>query len=310
MTAQQIPPVSRPARAPSVHLTRPDGARLALYIDGPDTPDLVVVFAHGWQAAASIWERHADELMRRHPGIRVVRYDQRGHGASTPGSEEPSISLLADDLRAIVQDQAPDGLPVILVGHSMGGMAVLALAADHPQLFDDQVVAVVLAATTSGALDLAAPLNPVHRRLLGLTRHAMAALCLRAPRPAERVRDLVRPRPYPQPPIDIAARWYRALMTHDVTTRLEALRRVRVHLVVGEADRHIPPVHAVRLAAQIPGAVVHLVPRGGHRLPTQHPREVQAVLVRACTEALDRVTVRPGAPRRQSTESGQRAHQG
>ncbi|MFE0357517.1 alpha/beta fold hydrolase [Streptomyces nigra] len=310
MTAQQSTPVSRPARAPSAHLTRPDGARLALYTDGSDKPELVVVFAHGWQAAASIWERHAVELLRQHPDIRVVRYDQRGHGASTPGTEDPSISLLADDLRAIVQDQAPDGLPVVLVGHSMGGMAVLALAADHPHLFDDQVVAVVLVATTSGALDLAAPLNPVHRRLLGLTRHAMAELCLRVPRPAERVRDLVRPRPYPQPPIDIAARWYRALMTHDVTTRLEALRQVRVHLLVGEADRHIPPVHAIRLAAQVPGTVVHLVPRGGHRLPTQHPREVQAVLVRACSEALDRVTVRMGERRRQSTESGQRAHQG
>ncbi|WP_026151112.1 alpha/beta fold hydrolase [Streptomyces prunicolor] len=310
MSAQQSTPVSRPAKAPSAHLTRPDGARLALYTDGPATPHLAVVFAHGWQAAASIWERHAHELLGRHPDIRVVRYDQRGHGDSTPGAEEPSISLLADDLRAIIRHQAPDDLPVILVGHSMGGMAVLTLAADHPHLIDDQVVGVVLAATTGGALDMAARLNPVHRRLLGLTRHAMAELCLRAPRPAERVRDLLRPRPYPQPPIDIAARWYRALMTHDVTTRLDALRRVTVHLLVGEADRHIPPVHAVRLAAQIPGAVVHLVPRAGHRLPTQHPREVQAVLVRACVEALDRVTVSPTESRPHAAESGPRAPQG
>ena len=50
-------------------------------------------------------------------------------------------------------DQAvPEG-PVVLVGHSMGGMTIVALAEEHPELFGDRVVGVGLVGTTAGGVD-------------------------------------------------------------------------------------------------------------------------------------------------------------
>ncbi|MBQ0888647.1 alpha/beta hydrolase [Streptomyces sp. RM72] len=269
---------------PTAELQRPDGARLALYVDGPSDPDLVLVMAHGWQAAASVFNEHVRQLPR--PRTRIVRYDQRGHGNSTNGRALPSIPLLADDLKAVIAATAPGPLPVLLAGHSMGGMTVLALAAQHPHLIGDKVTAALLAATTAGGLDLATAPHPPLKRLIGMTRHAMAAVCIHAPGPAHRIRDLVRPRPYQQPPIDHAARWFKALMRHDVADQLDALARIPVHILVGENDQTIPPIHALRLAAQIDTARLHVIPGGGHRLPTQHPEAFLTVLERACAEAL------------------------
>ncbi|MFE6272199.1 alpha/beta fold hydrolase [Streptomyces goshikiensis] len=267
----------------SAHLQRPDGARLALYLDGPDDADLVVIMVHGWQAAASVWNEHVRQL----PGsrTRIVRYDQRGHGNSTAGRATPSIPLLADDLKAVITAVAPGRLPVVLVGHSMGGMAVLALAAQHPHLIGDKVRSVLVASTTSGGLDLAEPPHPPLTRLIGLARHAMAAACILAPRPAARLREIVRPRPYAQAPIDTAARWFKALMRYDVAGQLTALARIPVHVLVGENDHTIPPIHSLRIAAQISTAKLHAVADGGHRLPTHSPDAFLAALERACQDA-------------------------
>ena len=46
---------------------------------------------------------------------------------------------------------APTG-PLMLVGHSMGGMTIMALASQRPELFDERVYGVALIATTAGGL--------------------------------------------------------------------------------------------------------------------------------------------------------------
>ncbi|MFJ2627713.1 alpha/beta hydrolase [Streptomyces sp. NPDC087532] len=111
---------------PSHYLPRPDDARLALYTDGPDAAPVTVVLAHGWCATVSIWDDHARHLATR--GIRVIRYDQRGHGASLTGTSIASARLLADELAAVLRHtrRCPR---VVVAGHSMGGMGVLHLAA-------------------------------------------------------------------------------------------------------------------------------------------------------------------------------------
>ncbi|MGW7314681.1 alpha/beta fold hydrolase [Streptomyces sp. NPDC054865] len=272
-------------------LTRPDGAELRFTVEGEAggqaLPDLVCVFIHGWQADGSIWAAHAKSVQAV-GNVRSVRYDQRGHGSSTSGAAKPSVSLLAQDLAAVIRATTPPGVPVLLVGHSLGGMTVLDLAASRPELFRSTVYAVVLIATTSGQLDLSSRGHPPFKRLVGLGRNGIAALCLKIPRAAELLRDLIRPRPYQQPPIEITASWYRALMAHNVTGRLAALRGVDVHILVGEADRQIPPIHALRLAGQVEGAVVHVVPNAGHRLPTEQPEPVRQVLIQACKDAVRR----------------------
>ncbi|MEV6680665.1 alpha/beta hydrolase [Streptomyces erythrochromogenes] len=274
------------ASAPTSFLDRPDGARLALHVTGVADPDLVVVLAHGWQAAASVWDRHARRLHLPAVRIRVIRFDQRGHGASTSGSLTAQIGVLADDLAAIVSAGAPRGVPVLLAGHSMGAMSVLGLAARHPHLIGAPVTGVLLASATLGGLDLSGADHPLRRRVVARTRRTMAAACLRVPGPAQVVRNVVRPRPYTQPSIEVAAAWFHALMEHDVVGQVGVLARVPVHVLVGELDPLTGPLHALRLVQEIPGARLHLVAGGGHRLPTRSPAEVEAVLRLASQEAV------------------------
>ena len=56
-----------------------------------------------------------------------------------PGEERVSIGQLGADLHAVLTAVAPGPGPVVLVGHSMGGMTIMALARLHPELFGPKV---------------------------------------------------------------------------------------------------------------------------------------------------------------------------
>ncbi len=109
----------------------PDGAQLAVWDlpgDGPEAP--VVVLPHCWGCSHEIWIPVARRL--REQGHRVVLYDQRGHGASTRGTAPLALDTLAHDLEAVLD--ATDVSDVVLAGHSMGGMTVMALATYRPDV--------------------------------------------------------------------------------------------------------------------------------------------------------------------------------
>ena len=106
-----------------------DGALLHATIDGDEDAPVTVVLAHGWTLAQAAWDDVADLLLPRAGAgeLRLVRYDQRGHGRSTWGEAEVTIDQLGDDLAAVLDQLAPEG-PVVLGGHSMGGMTIMCLA--------------------------------------------------------------------------------------------------------------------------------------------------------------------------------------
>jgi len=305
-------PASLPTAAAEDHLAplyveRPDGARLALHVSEPadGSADLTVVLAHGWSASSRIWAGCATALRARDNRLRVVTFDQRGHGASTPGTESASIRLLAQDLHAVI-DAVSAHTPVVIAGHSMGGMALMELAAHSPHVVGQRLAGVLLVATSSGHLDLTASAYPPLTRAVGTARHALAALCLLAPRPAQHLRDLLQPTSVPRPPIDVAARWYRAVTTHDVTGQLAPLTEVPVHIVTGDADRLIPPVHALRLAAQIATSRLHVIPDAGHRLPTEHADALVDILLGLCAQVRGRTPERSLRRRRPAFLRGPR----
>ncbi len=139
----------------TVHaVATPDGALLHATVDGdPDAP-VTVVLAHGWTLSQAAWDDVAELLAPdvAAGGLRLVRYDQRGHGRSTWGDVDPvSIDLLGEDLVAVLAELAPSG-PVVLGGHSMGGMTIMALAAAHPELIGERVRGVALVDTSAGEL--------------------------------------------------------------------------------------------------------------------------------------------------------------
>jgi pimeloyl-ACP methyl ester carboxylesterase len=106
-----------------------------------------VVFVHGFALTMDCW--HFQRLAFRGKR-RMVFFDQRSHGRSGRSERDhATIDQLGRDLRTVLDALAPDE-PVVLVGHSMGGMSIVALAEHHPELFGDRVVGVGLVSTTAG----------------------------------------------------------------------------------------------------------------------------------------------------------------
>ena len=100
-------------------------------------------------------------------GHRVVRYDQRGHGRSTVGTEGLSIERIGRDLRCVLEHV--DARDAVVAGHSLGGMAIQSLAITDPDVLRDRVSSVVLVATASDGLPTAR-LGRVASRVIGSRR--------------------------------------------------------------------------------------------------------------------------------------------
>ncbi|MDX1621139.1 MAG: alpha/beta hydrolase [Nitriliruptorales bacterium] len=124
----------------------PDGLRINVETHGPEGAPQVV-FAHGWVCSTRVWHEQVVGLGDR---VRLVTYDQPGHGMSSdPRSGEFTIDLFGDTLAAVLE-QATDPGPVVLCGHSLGGMSILNALRRHPHL-RDRVSSVLLLSTASRA---------------------------------------------------------------------------------------------------------------------------------------------------------------
>jgi pimeloyl-ACP methyl ester carboxylesterase len=113
-----------------------DGVPLYLEEVGPSDAPLTVVFVHGYALSLRSFYYQRVELAKKFgDGVRLVFYDQRSHGRSgpsVPGSD--TIDQLGRDLYTVIDAVVPTG-PIVLVGHSMGGMSLLSLAQQYPELF-------------------------------------------------------------------------------------------------------------------------------------------------------------------------------
>ncbi|MFE9394391.1 alpha/beta fold hydrolase [Streptomyces flavidovirens] len=131
--------------------TAGDGAQIAAYTWLPDNgrPRALVQIAHGAAEHALRYDRFAQHLVSR--GYGVIASDHRGHGATAAATGgygvagENSWRAIVDDLKA-VGDQARalhPGLPVVLLGHSLGSM----LARDYAQEYPDGLAGLILSGT-------------------------------------------------------------------------------------------------------------------------------------------------------------------
>ncbi|MFI9555902.1 alpha/beta fold hydrolase [Nonomuraea endophytica] len=269
-----------------------DGAVIDVDVRESGTPAYAVVFAHGWVLNRHSWHYQREVLPDE---AMLVGYDQRGHGASTAGPAGPcSIERLAADLEAVIDAAVPPGLPIVLVGHSMGGMTIMGLAARRPELFGDRVVAVALISTSSGRLaeGLAGRTAPV---LLNRLK-ARAALIDASPAllragtnwPVTRLAAFgpkarghhVRfiNKMVAATPTEVMVGYFHAILAHDKLAALQALSRVETLVMVGERDRLTTPAHARRIAAALPDATLVVAPGAGHMLGLERPELVNAAL--------------------------------
>jgi pimeloyl-ACP methyl ester carboxylesterase len=109
------------------------GVKLAYEDQGEGKPALV--FVHGWTCDRSFFAPQVKHFTQRH---RVVAVDLRGHGESDKPQGEYPIAAYADDIAYLIEHLSLG--QVVAVGHSMGGLAVLQLAAAYP----DGVTAIVM----------------------------------------------------------------------------------------------------------------------------------------------------------------------
>lgn len=104
-----------------------DGTKLA-YEEQGRGGGRPILFVHGWTCDRTYFAPQAEHFARSR---RVVSVDLRGHGASDKPAGKYTISGFAEDLAWIVK-QLDLGQPIV-VGHSMGGMTALVMAAEQPQ---------------------------------------------------------------------------------------------------------------------------------------------------------------------------------
>lgn len=120
----------------------PDGAELFVEESGPES-NRGVVFVHGSALRTDLWHYQM-------PGIgdhRLIFFDLRGHGRSTPKGDLPfCIDVLTDDLTAVIEDAGLD--EVVVVGHSIGGMIALQLCAQRREWLGARIKGLILAHTT------------------------------------------------------------------------------------------------------------------------------------------------------------------
>jgi pimeloyl-ACP methyl ester carboxylesterase len=282
----------------SMTVTAEDGVELHVEIqDAPGAP-LTVVFCHGYLLNSTSWDVQRTMLAGR---ARVVLWDHRGHGRSGWGSPpNATIEQVGRDLFAVIKAAVPRGR-MVLVGHSMGGMAILALAQSHPGLFGGRVVGAVLSSTSAGGLStITAGLPPItakfvhrlvpatltrlrrHARLVdGARRSASGATYLitwpylygsRVPRPVARLTTQL----MASVPIQVIAEFYGELVKYDLHAVLPALGRIPVLVMVGERDLITPIAHAEALVAAIADAELVVVPNAGHLLVLERPHEFGA----------------------------------
>ncbi|WP_406283415.1 alpha/beta fold hydrolase [Embleya sp. NBC_00896] len=281
-------------------VTAGDGVELYAELDGNLDADLTVVLCHGYTLDMDCWHYQRAELRDGH---RLVLYDQRSHGRSGRGAPETStIDHLGADLHTVLTELAPEG-PLVLVGHSMGGMTIMALADQHPELFGDRVVGVALMNTSAGrwatvTLGIpAAGARLVHRIAPGLLRTlGRRASLVEAGRRA--ARDLVylfteryafdsevdptlvrfTDRMISGTPIDVIAEFFPTFEAHDKMAALPTLAGVETLVVGGEGDLMAPASHSEAIKEALPNAELVIVPQSGHLTPLEHPEVVNAAL--------------------------------
>ncbi|MEV4747789.1 alpha/beta hydrolase [Streptosporangium sp. NPDC049248] len=296
-------------RGRPVTVTTGDGVRLAVDIEEAGAPEPAVIFIHGWVMNRHCWHFQREALAGR---ATLVFYDQRGHGASSAGALDAcTVDQLGDDLAAVIEATVPEGSPVVLVGHSMGGMTVMAFAGRHPETFAARVAGVALLSTSSGQLNgstfgLPGPIGRLAPRVTPLMfEHMLARGALidrsvalksrtnlpvtryvafgpRAPREHVRfVSDMAS-----ATPTEIMVGFFRDFLIHDKLAALAAFGGVETLVMVGDRDRLTPPAHSRRIAEALPGARLVVFPEAGHMIGLERPEAVN----RELSALLDRVT--------------------
>jgi pimeloyl-ACP methyl ester carboxylesterase len=292
-------------RGMPVNVRTDDGVRLHVEVDEPTAwprgPQLTIVLCHGFALNLDVWHFQRKALR---PLGRIVAWDQRSHGRSQRAKgKEHDNERLTHDLEQVLDQVVPEG-PVVLIGHSMGGMTILGLAGRRPEMFGSRVVGVGLIATSGGRLS---EVPILFRGPLGRLAHraapTLAAILARQPELVEHGRragadlafamtkkysygtdvpdsiarfsaDMIA-----QTPIDVVADLLPSFDSYDASEGIKVLDGVPTTIIGADRDLVTPIEHSHRLAELLPSATYLEVPDSGHLVLLEHPDVATGALV-------------------------------
>ncbi|MFN8073313.1 MAG: alpha/beta hydrolase [Mycobacterium sp.] len=288
-------------------VTTADGVPLVVREVGPVTAPLTVVFAHGFcQRMGAFHFQRAALAQRWGEQVRMVFYDQRGHGQSGDAPIETyTVEQLGRDLEIILQVMVPRG-PVVLVGHSMGGMTVLSHARQFPANYGRRIVgAAIISSAAQGvsrsplgeilqnpaleAVRFAARYSPrlVHRTR-GATRSMLRPILNTASFGADHISRSVaafNETMIHATPVATLVEFLHALEVHDETAALPVLARIPTLIACGDRDLLTPVRNSEEMAAALPDSVLVIVPGAAHLVQMERPDVINDALVRLVERA-------------------------
>ncbi|MFD1814215.1 alpha/beta fold hydrolase [Rhodococcus gannanensis] len=277
-----------------------DGVPIAVHEYGPADAEVTAVFLHGHCMRSQAWSLLREVLASSWRGrVRMVFYDHRGHGDSGHASSDTyTIDQLGRDLGAVIATVAPTG-PLLLVGHSMGGMAALTYVRQQPEEVRSRLVGIALISTAAGGLADAGLGRLLRSPVVGAVHVAVR----RAPRVAagsKRVTCFVsgaamrvarnRGRSVDPRIVVVAAAmaaetsvvtmagFLASLADFDEAEATTVLAGIPAVVVCGTADLLTPVAHSESLAARLPGAQLVRIAGAGHSIIMDRTSEVAAAL--------------------------------
>ncbi|PIE80792.1 MAG: alpha/beta hydrolase [Chloroflexi bacterium] len=234
----------------------------------------VAILIHGWSSSWYAVSPLVGLLAQR---FHCIAVDLPGYGKS-PAMEQPTTIPLYADLIAGLIEQVSNG-PVVLVGHSMGGMTSIALALKHPVLVERMVL---LSPTISGHLSNSINLfispitlmerfrpgsflvNSVERTIVGITDRLMKPVSF-ADRTGITAEDYKRIRSDARCPGQgrVRAECFWAMRDHDLSGQLGQID-IPALIVWGAEDNTVPLRDAGIVADEWPEADLRILPKAGH----------------------------------------------
>ena len=265
----------------SFRLPAHDGGELFVVEAGSGPP---ILLSHGVTLSLRVWAKQLKSLAAE--GFHVVAYDHRGHGDSHLGPAGHGLDQIAADLRSVIE--AMDLRDVVVVGHSMGGIATQLLCLDHPDTARERVAGIVLLSTLARSPFAANPrlaqvatwmadrlpdgAGALKARDLGLVIARLGFGRSPSPGQVEATRQMI---------LSTDTRTRReatsALAGLDLTARLGAIDRPTL-VIGGTADLITPLAESRRIARRIPGARLEVLEGGGHMLMFEQPGTVDRLI--------------------------------
>jgi pimeloyl-ACP methyl ester carboxylesterase len=289
-------------------VTTPDGVPLAVREAGPVNAPLTMVFAHGFCLRMGAFHFQRKRLGKHWgPDVRMVFYDQRGHGQSGEADPETyTLTQLGRDLETVLQTVAPRGM-IVLVGHSMGGMTVLSHARQFREQYGRRIVGAALISSAAEGVSRS-PLgeilkNPaleavrfsarsapklmhrgrnVSRSLVGPILRAASFSDLRVSRSL----DAFSQRMMNGTPIATMVGFLHALEVHDETAGLWTLLRIPTLIACGDHDLLTPDEYSRKMAASLPRSELVIVTGASHLALLDKPDAINDGLIRLVNRAM------------------------